>query len=173
MAGIALLTAQRNVANRRGLSILGNIGATMAGRTLTSHERRISSKVIHRARAEAGESVVMAGIALRAGRDMTRSGRFGQGINRDIAPTVTGRALTCRTGVIHAGRLESGVVAVAVTTLAGSRRVRTRLAEGSLAVMARCATTNCSGAMHEGSRLPGNIATSVTGVALSGRRNMR
>jgi len=119
VTSVALGARRRNVRNRHGLSVLGEIGTTMAGRTVAGGQRRIGARVIHRARAETDESVGVAGIALGTGGNVRH--RFGQGVDRDIATAVTSRALAGCTGVVHAGWLEGGVVAMAVAALASGR----------------------------------------------------
>ena len=126
VAGIAL-TAIVHVIGRFVLSVVDQIRRriTVAGRAIACGNRRVGRRVIHRTRHEGDETVVVARVALRPGRDVGHW--LGQGIHRGKTTTVTSRTLSRSPGVIHCCRLEGSEVAVTGVALRRSRDVRTRL----------------------------------------------
>ena len=88
----------------------------------------------HRARNEADEAIVVAGIALRTSRNVGY--RLGEGINGRETATMAGRTLGCGTRVVHAGWPKTDVVTVAGIALCRGRNVGTRLAKCRNAVVA-------------------------------------
>jgi len=155
VTGVALCSESRNVCPWHGLGILRGISTVVAVRTIVGSGRRIGAGVIHRTRIETGEPIVVAGVTLGTGRNMSSSRRLRQGIDCHIAAVVTGQALAGRTGVVHASRLESGVIAVAGVTLCRRRDMRTgRLTQRRGAIVASRTGANGCGRMHEGSTGP-------------------
>ena len=128
MAGIALSASGRNMCRRHHLGVLRDVGAAMAGRTLTRQAR-----VIHGGWRECDETIGMAAIALCRRRDVRR--RFSQRIHCRKRSAMTGRTLRSSTPVAHPGRLEGGVVAMASVALGAGGDVRRRFAQRSAAVV--------------------------------------
>jgi len=168
VAGIAL-GAGANVGARFGLGVLRQVGAVVAGRAVAGGQRPGCSRMAHRRRVEGG--AVMAGVALRRGRNM-RCG-FGQGIGEGVAAVVARGAIAggqrpAGPGVAHDGRVEGGKVLVAGVALRTGRNMVGRFSQCAGAVVASGADTRnrrIGRSMVEGDRGPAGGGR-VTGIAL-------
>lgn len=164
VAGIAL-SRRRNMSGRFGLRVLGEIGATVAGRTLAGQ-----SGMVHHRRRPGCIAASMAGIAPGSRRDMR--GRLGQRIHRNVITVVARRAIShCNRsrcpGMTHHGGPEGIVVVMAGRTLCSGRNVIGRFTQCSHAIMARRTYSDRSSLMDIGDSSPGHRCR-MTGVALRG-----
>ena len=135
MAGIAL-SRGRHVVGRFVLGVVDQVGSAIAvtGDAVARCHRRCRSGMIHRARHERHETVAVTGIALNTGRNMCQG--LGLRVDSRITAAMTGRALGCRSCMIHLGRLECRVVGVAGIALVAGRDMRPRFAQRGRSIMA-------------------------------------
>ena len=129
VAGVAL-TAIDNVTDRLVLRVVTQIrrGIAVTGRAIPCRDGGIGPGMVHRARHEGDETVVVASIALRASRDV--SYRFSLCVDRGKTTAVASRTLGRRPCVIHCRRFERIEIAMTGVALCRGRNVRTRFGKG-------------------------------------------
>lgn len=168
VAAVALTTIN-HVICRLVLRVVDQIrrGITVTGRAIPRCQRGTGPGVVHRTRHERDETVVMAGIALRPGRNM--ADWLGLGVGSSIGTRVTGRTLRRSPRVIHCCRLEGGKVAVTGVALCRRRDVRVRrLAQRRCSVMAGRASAARTGRVSIRSTNPAHRRI-VAGITLRRR----
>lgn len=121
--------------------------------------------MIHRTRDKADEAVVMAGIALRTGRNVRR--RLGEGINGSEAAAMAGRTQGRGAGVVHAGGPETDVVPVTGIALRRGRNMGAGFTECRDTVVAGRTIADGTGAVNEICPCPADIATRMASITLS------
>lgn len=147
--------------------ILRDIATTVTRRTLA-----VQACVIHHGRRPGGEAPRMAGIALRAGRNVNR--RLGKGIGENEIAVVTADASASRTGMIHGYRREGGIGFVTTIALPGRWNMVDGLAQRVRPVVTGRTAPSGSRAgtgVVESGRCPCRRRC-VTAVALGRRRNV-
>jgi len=141
----------------------------VAGGAIAGRHGRGGAGVVHGGGNEGGEAADVAGVALGPARNM--GGRLGQRIDGRVAAGVAGGALAGKTRMVHAGRLEGGVVGVAGVALGRGRNMGGRLAERCCAIVASRAGAGGRGRMSVGSPGPHGSGF-MAGVALRGGDEM-
>lgn len=166
MAGITL-GVSGGMCSRFLLGVVGKIrcAGSVASRTIVCRCRGVCPGMVHRARNKTDETIVVTGIALRPCWNV--SDGLGEGIGRNETAAVTSRTKGGSAGVVHAGWLETHIVAVACIALSRARNVGTWFAKRSASIVAGRTIADGTGRMNELGAHPGYVTPGMASITLS------